>query len=205
MQVSEYPDPAQRRLPSACHNGGMTRLNPESSSSLYRVILVCTGNICRSAMAEAVLRDRLAGPLAQRVHVSSAGVSDEEHGNPMDHRARRVLAAADYTTGPAAEVIDHHRAHRITDEEILGSNLILAMTARHERELRRRAERLGADLTRIRMYRSLDPEAGPATDLDVPDPWYGTEADFEDTLAVVERVSDALATRLADETSTAAP
>ena len=61
----------------------------------YRVIMVCTGNICRSAMAEIVLRDRLAaagipdsGPGG--VTVTSAGVSDEERGNPIDSRARRV-------------------------------------------------------------------------------------------------------------------
>ena len=64
----------------------------------YRVIMVCTGNICRSAMAEVVLRDRLAAAGSHMrepdgVVVTSAGVSDEEHGNPIDSRARRVLAS----------------------------------------------------------------------------------------------------------------
>ena len=60
----------------------------------YRVMTVCTGNICRSPMAEIVLRQRLeAAGLADEVVVDSSGVSDEEHGHPVDRRARSVLAA----------------------------------------------------------------------------------------------------------------
>lgn len=169
----------------------------------YRVIAVCTGNICRSAMAEAVLRDRLEvlGAL-DRVQVDSAGISDEEYGNPMDSRARAVLREAGYITGAAAQMIGGHQAHRITDAEILQADLLLAMTARHHRELARRADRLGADASRIRMYRSFDLQAAPgqgSQDLDVPDPWYGTTADFLETLEVVESVSAALAPLLQEQ------
>lgn len=237
------------------------------------VVMVCTGNICRSAMAEIVLVDRLLAAgvrvlpgsgttpqprLARGGHralgagsavparpgtggevvdqvggvvVTSAGVSDEEHGNPIDRRAARVLAEHGYgqgTDSTAREVaarIRSHRAHRISDAELAGADLVLAMTARHLRELERREAQLArtrphpvSPLTgpltgpRIRLYRALDPVAGgsgrgiegrpdrsgpDATVPDVPDPWYGTMADFEDTLAVVERVSDELARRLA--------
>lgn len=59
---------------------------------MFSIVTVCTGNICRSPMAEALLRSELTDAgLAQRVRVSSAGVSDEEHGNPVDPRARTVL------------------------------------------------------------------------------------------------------------------
>ena len=185
----------------------------------YRVIMVCTGNICRSAMAEVVLRDRLAAAGSHMrepdgVVVTSAGVSDEEHGNPIDSRARRVLAEAGYGTGAddvsrATDiVIASHSAHRITDAEIAEADLLLAMTDSHWNVLQRRAAGLGAEPTRIRMYRELDPAsvqqaeavaAGGASRsvLNVPDPWYGTMADFVDTLQVVERVSDELAEQLA--------
>ncbi len=184
---------------------------PDAGRHPYRVIMVCTGNICRSAMAEVVARDRLqdvgAPDLgAGGVAVTSAGVSSEEQGNPMDPRARRVLAEAGYT-GEAANVIAAHRAHRMTDAEILGADLLLAMTDAHHRVLARRAGALGADPSRILMYRELDPAAGELRAavragtasrraLDVPDPWYGTMADFVETLEVVERVSDVLAERL---------
>ena len=185
----------------------------------YRVIMVCTGNICRSAMAEVVLRDRLAaagipdsGPGG--VIVTSAGVSDEERGNPIDSRARRVLAEAGYGTGAddvsrATDiVISSHSAHRITDAEIAEADLLLAMTDSHWNVLQRRAAGLGAEPDRIRMYRELDPASTQQVEavaaggssrsvLNVPDPWYGTMADFLDTLEVVERVSDELVDELA--------
>ena len=183
-------------------------------SGTYRVIMVCTGNICRSAMAEIVLGDRLA---AAGIHmrepdgvvVTSAGVSDEERGNPIDSRARRVLAEAGYGTGAddVSRVTDiaitSHTAHRITDAEIAEADLLLAMTDSHWNVLQRRAAGLGTEPSRIRMYRELDPAAAQQVEavaagrasrsvLNVPDPWYGTMADFVDTLEVVERVSDEL-------------
>ena len=185
----------------------------------YRVIMVCTGNICRSAMAEIVLRDRLAaagipdsGPGG--VTVTSAGVSDEERGNPIDSRARRVLTEAGYGTGAddvsrsTDSAIASHTAHRVTDAEIAEADLLLAMTDSHWNVLQRRAAGLGAEPTRIRMYRELDPASAQQAEavvaggasrsvLNVPDPWYGTMADFVDTLEVVERVSDELADELA--------
>ena len=183
--------------------------------------MVCTGNICRSAMAEIVLRDRLAaagipdsGPGG--VAVTSAGVSDEERGNPIDSRARRVLTEAGYGTGAGADdvsratgiAIGTHTAHRITDAEIAEADLLLAMTDSHWNVLQRRAAGLGAESARIRMYRELDPASAQQAEaviaggssrsvLNVPDPWYGTMADFVDTLEVVERVSDELADELA--------
>ena len=181
--------------------------------------MVCTGNICRSAMAEIVLGDRLAaagipGSGPGGVVVTSAGVSDEERGNPIDSRARRVLAEAGYGTGAddvsrATDiVIASHTAHRITDAEIAEADLLLAMTDSHWNVLQRRAASLGAEPDRIRMYRELDPASNRQVEavtaggssrsvLNVPDPWYGTMADFVDTLEVVERVSDELADELA--------
>ena len=185
----------------------------------YRVVMVCTGNICRSAMAEIVLRDRLAaagipdsGPGG--VTVTSAGVSDEERGNPIDSRARRVLTEAGYGVGAddvsraTGSAIASHSAHRVTDAEITEADLLLAMTDSHWNVLQRRAAGLGVEPDRIRMYRELDPASAQQAEavtaggssrsvLNVPDPWYGTMADFLDTLEVVERVSDELTEQLA--------
>ena len=185
----------------------------------YRVVMVCTGNICRSAMAEVVLRDRLAAAGSHMrepdgVVVTSAGVSDEERGNPIDSRARRVLTEAGYGVGAddvsraTGSAIASHTAHRVTDAEITEADLLLAMTDSHWNVLQRRAAGLGAEPDRIRMYRELDPASAQQAEavtvggssrsvLNVPDPWYGTMADFLDTLEVVERVSDELAEQLA--------
>ncbi|WP_205705712.1 low molecular weight protein-tyrosine-phosphatase [Kineococcus indalonis] len=153
---------------------------------------VCTGNICRSPMAESVLRRRFAeAGLEGRVVVDSSGISDEEDGNPVDRRARAVLADAGYD-------VPEHRAHRVTREEIASRDLLLAMTARHARWLRTRAPE-GGSADRVVMYRSFDPAApdvaGPGavadeSALDIADPWYGDRSDFEEALAQIEAAAD---------------
>ncbi len=150
---------------------------------------VCTGNICRSPMAEVVLRARFeeAG-LGDVVVVDSTGTSDEEHDRPIDPRARRVLAAHGYD-------VPHHRARQVDAVALAARDLVLPMTAVHAAALRRLA-RDDAGLTRrIRMFRSFDPAApasGPEHLLDVDDPWYGDQAGFETTLAEVEAAADGI-------------
>ncbi|MFC8597043.1 low molecular weight protein-tyrosine-phosphatase [Isoptericola sp. NPDC057191] len=161
---------------------------------------VCTGNICRSPMAEIVLRDRLdAAGLGDQVEVSSSGVSDEEHGRPVDRRARRTLEAHGYPGG------DGHRARQVTVDDLASSDLLLPMTAQHARRLRRLAAGAPADgLAEIRMYRSFDPDApvvepgGDEQPLDVDDPWYGDEAGFEDCLAEIEAAADGVVAHVRD-------
>lgn len=161
----------------------MTRPHP------YRVMTVCTGNICRSPMAEVVLRDRFArAGLDGEVVVDSTGISDEEHGRPIDHRAQNVLRAHGYPV-PA------HRARRVDAVDLAARDLVLAMTAQHARALRSLVRDDPRAQGRIRMYRSFDPAApvgGPDHVLDVDDPWYGDQAGFETTLAEVEAAADAI-------------
>jgi protein-tyrosine phosphatase len=154
----------------------------------YRVMTVCTGNICRSPMAEVVLRARFeAAGLGDRVVIDSTGISDEERGNPIDRRARTVLAARGYE-------VPQHAARQTGPADLREHDLVLAMTSSHARALRR----LGGDATadRVRMYRSFDPDApqvpdgGPERLLDVDDPWYGGAADFAHCLDEVEAAAD---------------
>lgn len=139
---------------------------------MFNIVTVCTGNICRSPMAEALLRAELdrAG-LCGRVAVGSAGVSDEEHGNPVDPRARAVLAHHHLD-------LPDHCAHRITDAELADADMLLAMTNSQREQLRRRLPPDRADT--VRLMRSFDPQAeASGTDLDIADPWYGGSEDFD--------------------------
>lgn len=162
----------------------------------YRVLVVCTGNICRSPMAAIVLRDRLeAAGLADRVEVDSAGISDEERGNPVDARAAAVLTEAGYDAAG-------HAARQVLVDELDRHDLALAMTEQHARALRRLAGR-GSGGAEVRLWREFGAPAGaddPA-DLDVPDPWYGDDAGFYDTLDVVERGADGIVEHLRERLS----
>ncbi|MFT8592962.1 MAG: low molecular weight protein-tyrosine-phosphatase [Bifidobacterium sp.] len=154
----------------------------------YTVMTVCTGNICRSPMAEIILRrffeDR--GLDSSQVRVESSGVSDEEYGNPIDRRAQRVLKERGYG------IPRDHFAHRITGEEIAASDLLLPMTASHMRSLLRllpaekRAE--------VHLYRSFDPRLpapakGHEDEIDLVDPWYGGPREFEVAIDQIEEVA----------------
>ena len=155
----------------------------------YRVMTVCTGNICRSPMAEVVLRRRLADAgLEDRVEVTSTGISDEEHGNPIDHRAQRVLREHGYP-------VPRRSARQVAPTDLTANDLVLAMTSMHAQALRRLAKT--PDIAgRVVMYRSFDPDApapgraGSEHVLDIADPWYGGPEDFEECLAEIEAAAD---------------
>ena len=156
----------------------------------YRVMTVCTGNICRSPMAEVVLRDRFeAAGLGDLVVVDSTGISSEEHGHPIDPRARAALAARGYPV-PARS------ARGVRASDLVASDLVLAMTEVHARALRRLAGADDAVAGRVVMFRSFDPAApvvspgGREHVLDVDDPWYGGTEDFEDCLTQIEAAAD---------------
>jgi protein-tyrosine phosphatase len=186
----------------------------EERMSLPSVVFVCTGNICRSVTAERVLEHHLATNGAEAV-IDSAGISDEEAGNPIDPRQARVLAAAGYRT-------DDHVARQITPEWLAERDLAVAMTARHFRALQRMIADIPAEAApELRMLREFDPQvardegAGADTTAvgagegraasarsgdipapDVPDPWYGELKDFEETLETIERSVPGITDRL---------
>ena len=152
----------------------------------YTVMTVCTGNICRSPMAEIILRAEFeARGLGERVRVVSSGVSDEEYGNPIDRRAVRVLQADGY------QIPARHFAHRITREEIEASDLFLPMTASHMRALLRQLPDAKRDA--VHMYRSFDPDLnvipGHEERIDLVDPWYGGAHEFQVAIEQIEHVA----------------
>jgi len=137
-----------------------------------RIAVVCLGNICRSPMAEVVLRDRLEASGRTDVEVSSAGTGDWHVGEPMDRRAAATLSRHGYD--PSG-----HRAQQY--DATADYDLVLAMDASNLADL-------GGPSARVRLFRDFDP-VGPG---DVPDPYFGGDDGFDEVLAIVERVADAL-------------
>ncbi|ACC41735.1 MULTISPECIES: low molecular weight protein-tyrosine-phosphatase [Mycobacterium ulcerans group] len=143
------------------------------SDSTLHVTFVCTGNICRSPMAEKMFAHQLRERgLGEAVRVTSAGTGNWHVGNRADERARQVLHSHGYPT-------DHCAAQVGTDH--LEADLVIALGRNHARQLRQ----LGVEESRLRMLRSFDPRSG-AYVLDVEDPYYGGHDDFEEVLVVIE-------------------
>ncbi|MGW0809628.1 low molecular weight protein-tyrosine-phosphatase [Nonomuraea sp. NPDC002799] len=153
----------------------------------YRVCVVCMGNICRSPMAEAVLRQTLADRgLGGRVAVDSAGTGGWHAGDPMDERALGILTQHGYD-GSA------HRARQFTKDWFDRYDLVLAMDGDNLSNLRRMAP---AEVE-VRLFRSFDP-AAPAG-AEVPDPYYGGREGFEEVLGLVVSAAEGVAEHIADE------
>lgn len=137
------------------------------------VTFVCTGNICRSPMAEKMFAHQIRERgLDDRVRVSSAGTGHWHVGEGADNRTNRVLRANGYPTDhEVAELADDH----------LSADLVVALGRNHIRFL----QHLGVPQDRIRLLRSFDPRSA-AHALDVEDPYYGDAAEFEETFAVID-------------------
>lgn len=129
------------------------------------IVFVCTGNICRSPMAEVIARHKAeeAG-LGDTVTFSSCGMGDWHVGNPADKRAVSALSSSGYD-GAA------HRAAQLGPEH-MRADLFVALDSGHAHEL----AATGAPNEKIRLLRSFDPESNPTDD--VADPYYGTDDDF---------------------------
>ena len=147
---------------------------------VYRITCVCLGNICRSPMAEVVIRHEIeSAGLADRVIVESAGTGHWHVGHDADPRARLTLESAGYTF--------EHAARQFEPQWFSDSDLILAMDSENLTNLQNLAETYGETAPDIRLLRSFDPTA--ETNAEVPDPYYGGEEGFTEVLHMVQRAA----------------
>lgn len=133
------------------------------------VCFVCWGNICRSPMAKVIADARADYDDLRGVQFTSAGVSAEEQGHPMDPRAVAVLRDNGYVPGP-------HTAHKITADEIRGASMLIGMEPLHLA----RIKQIVPDAENLYLMSDFDPSAEPGSGID--DPWYGDDSDFQTAL-----------------------
>ncbi len=148
---------------------------------MFRVLVVCMGNICRSPTAEGVLRAQIerAG-LSKEVEIDSAGTHAYHVGEPPDPRSRKVAAERGYELGKL-------RARRVATADFLRFDLILAMDRDNLAMLRdacpeEEQHRLGLLLDYARHTQEDE----------VPDPYYGGPAGFERVLDMIEDACEGL-------------
>ncbi len=153
-----------------------------SARAPYRVIFLCTGNICRSPAAENIFRAyaRRAGILGA-LEIDSAGTGDWHEGDPLDPRSADALREAGY----AAEGV----ARGLRASDLTRPHLFVCMDHTHRRALMAR----GVDPQDIVLIRSFDHSRD---DDEVPDPYYGGDEGFRAMITMLEAAMEGLLTRV---------
>jgi protein-tyrosine phosphatase len=150
----------------------------------FRVLFVCLGNICRSPTAEGVMRSLLEREnLTGRIEIDSAGTGAWHVGSPPDARASDAARARGVT-------LEGH-ARQVRVDDFNDFDLLIGMDASNVSELARLAP--GADeRAKVRLLREFDPASAEASDLDVPDPYYGAAGGFEEVFELVYAACEGL-------------
>jgi len=143
-----------------------------------RVLFVCLGNICRSPLAEVVVKSVAKQRGLEQYHFESAGTGDWHIGKSADNRS-------------ASKAIDHglnlsqHRAQQITAQKIQGWHWFVAMDQNNYQDLLL----MGADASKLLLMRQF--ESGDSV-FDVPDPYYGGAEGFEDAYQMLAANAEGL-------------
>lgn len=154
-----------------------------------RILMVCMGNICRSPTAHGVLEKMVADAgLARHVTVDSAGTHGYHVGEPPDERAQQHAARRGYD-------LSAQRARHLVAQDFERFDLVLVMDAANESH----ARALCPPGQHHRLRRLTD-YCTTQQAREVPDPYYGGAAGFEQVLDIVEDACRGLLAVLAPDT-----
>lgn len=155
-----------------------------SSSTPYKVLCVCLGNICRSPTAEVVLR-HFCDEAQLNIHVDSAGTSNYHPGKAPDLRSQKHAKLRGYNLSAL-------RARQLTVHDFIKFDLILAMDYENLDNIQNLMQKAQQQLGQLRAQVSLMSQHDHQyPQQEVPDPYYGGDAGFEHVLDQCESSSQA--------------
>lgn len=163
----------------------MEILSSLESKRKPRVLFVCLGNICRSPAAEGIMR-AMAAEAGKAVEVDSAGTGNYHIGELPDKRMRVHALRRGYD-------LSGHHCRQVTEADFDDFDLIVAMDASNEANLRRIATTVEAERKIVAMGALLDPGMGYDH---IPDPYYDGAEGFERVLTLLESGCRRLLTHL---------
>ena len=140
-------------------------------ATMIKVLFICHGNICRSTMAEYVMKHLVKqSGIESDFFIDSAGTSNEEHGNPVHHGTQKKLRKEGIPCG-------NHRARKMRREEYVAFDYIICM----ERYNIQNIMRIIGNDPEHKVQRLLDYTNRPR---DIADPWYTGNFDetFDDVM-----------------------
>ena len=144
--------------------------------------MVCLGNICRSPLAEGILKSKIN---SQNIFVDSAGTGAYHVGNLPDPRSIEV--AAKY----GIDITDQ-RARAFSKKDFKTFDYIYAMDASNYNNILKLAE---TDQDRAKVQLILN-EVNPTLNAQVPDPYYGGENGFEHVFQLLDESCEIIAKKL---------
>lgn len=147
------------------------------------ILLVCMGNICRSPLAEGILRRR-AADAGVRIELDSAGTHDYHVGKPPDPRTCRIGRER-------GTPVDDLRARQVQADDFERFTHVLVADRMNLDAL---AARFPAQAGRAQL---LLPFSGIGPEQEVPDPYYGDYSDFEQVFDLLDRAASGLLLRWA--------
>lgn len=152
---------------------------------MYKILMVCLGNICRSPIAEGVLQSKVNSDL---VYVDSAGTAAYHVGNAPDKRS--IDIAFKYNIN-----LKNQKARKFSVIDFENFDIIYAMDESNYQDILKLAK-TNAHTAKVKLILN---EVNPHSNQSVPDPYYGGSQGFEKVYVMLEKACSIIAEKLQND------